>query len=151
VEEEGLGRWLDREGTPAQRTAYVDSRGRQAEFAALVLKYRARLADFYAKPLATGDKREGKRRLFEEMSGEYAALKASWGGFAGFDRLIARGLNNAFLVSIASYTELLPAFRALLAQKKGELPAFYDGVRYLAKLDKPERDARLAALAASGR
>jgi predicted aminopeptidase len=151
VEEEGLGRWLDREGTPAQRTAYVDSRGRQAEFAALVLKYRARLADFYAKPLATGDKREGKRRLFEEMSGEYAALKASWGGFAGFDRLIARGLNNAFLVSIASYTELLPAFRALLAQKKGDLPAFYDGVRDLAKLDKPERDARLAALAASGR
>jgi predicted aminopeptidase len=151
VEEEGLRRWLDREGTPAQRTAYVDSRGRQAEFAALVLKYRARLADFYAKPLATGDKREGKRRLFEEMSGEYAALKASWGGFAGFDRLIARGLNNAFLVSIASYTELLPAFRALLAQKKGDLPAFYDGVRDLAKLDKPERDARLAALAASGR
>jgi predicted aminopeptidase len=151
VEEEGLRRWLDREGTDAQRAAYADSRNRQADFAALVLKYRARLADFYAKPLATDEKREGKRRLFEEMNGEYAALKASWGGFAGFDRLIARGLNNAFLVSIASYTELLPAFRALLAQKKGDLPAFYQAVRDLAKLDKLERDAQLAKLASSSR
>lgn len=149
VEEEGLRRWLDREGTDAQRTAYADSRRRQAEFAALVLKYRARLADFYEKPLASEEKRRGKRRLFEEMSGEYATLKASWGGFAGFDRLIARGLNNAFLVSIASYTELLPAFRSLLAKDKGDLPVFYQAVRELAKLEKPQRDSQLAALAAS--
>ena len=41
---------------------------------------------------------------------------------------------------------LVPAFRALLAQKGDDLPAFYAAVRELAKLDKPERDARLAAL-----
>jgi predicted aminopeptidase len=149
VEEEGLRRWLEREGTPTQRAAYVDSRRRQAEFAALVLRYRTRLAGFYAEPGTTEEKREGKRRLFSEMNDEYAALKASWGGFAGFDRLLARGLNNAFLVSIASYTELLPAFRALLAQEKGDLPAFYRAVRELSKLEKPERNARLARLAAS--
>jgi len=149
VEEEGLRRWLEREGTPAQRAAYVDSRRRQAEFAALVLKYRARLADFYAKPGSTEEKREGKRRLFAEMSDEYGALKVSWGGFTGFDRLLERGLNNAFLVSIASYTELLPAFRALLAQNQGDLPVFYGAVKELAKLEKSERDARLAKLTAN--
>jgi predicted aminopeptidase len=149
VEEEGLRRWLEREGTPAQRSAYVDSRRRQAEFAALVLKYRARLADFYAKPMPVEDMREGKRRVFEEMNVEYAALKGSWGGFTGFDRLLARGLNNAFLVSIASYTELLPAFRALLAQNRGDLPAFYRAVGDLAKLEKQKREERLAKLAAS--
>jgi predicted aminopeptidase len=149
VEEEGLRRWLDREGTPAQRAAYADSRRRQNEFAALVLKYRARLAEFYGRPLPPEEKREGKRRLFGEMTKEYDALKASWGGFAGFDRLLARGLNNAFLVSIASYTELVPAFRALLTRNQGDLPAFYQAVRDLAKLEKAGRDARLAALAAS--
>jgi predicted aminopeptidase len=149
VEEEGLRRWLEREGTPEQRAAYVDSRKRQAQFSALVLRYRTRLAEFYAKPLSPEEKREGKRRLFEEMRGEYAALKASWGGFAGFDRLLARGLNNAFLVSIASYTELLPAFRAMLAQKEGDLPRFYGAVKELAKLEKLERDARLEKLGAS--
>jgi predicted aminopeptidase len=150
VEEEGLRRWLEREGTPALRAAYADSRRRQTEFAALVLNYRALLAEFYAKPLSTDEKREGKQRLFAQMSEDYAALKSSWGGFAGFDRPLSQGLNNAFLVSIASYTELLPAFRALLAQKKGDLPAFYQAVRDLAKVEKPERDARLAALVSSG-
>jgi len=149
VEEEGLRRWLDREGTPALRAAYVDSRKRQAEFASLVLKYRTRLADFYANPLPAEEKRDGKRRLFAEMSEEYGVLKTSWGGYAGFDRLIARGLNNAFLVSISSYTELLPAFRALLAQEKGDLPAFYRAVRDLSTLDKAERDSALSKLAAS--
>ncbi|HUL93848.1 MAG TPA: aminopeptidase [Burkholderiales bacterium] len=149
VEEEGLRRWLEREGTAEQRAAYADSRRRRSEFAALVLKYRARLADFYAQPLSTEEKREGKRRLFAQMEGEYEALKASWRGFTGFDRLLASGVNNAFLVSIASYSELVPAFRALLAQKKGDLPAFYREVGDLAKLEKAERDARLASLIAS--
>jgi predicted aminopeptidase len=149
VEEEGLRRWLEREGTPAQRASYADSRRRRAEFAALVLKYRLQLGDFYAQPLSTEEKRAGKRRVFSQMNDEYAALKASWDGFAGFDRLLARGLNNAFIVSIASYTELVPAFRALLAKNEGNLPAFYQAVRDLAKLEKAERDARLATLAAS--
>jgi predicted aminopeptidase len=149
VEEEGLRRWLEREGTPAQRSAYADSRRRRSEFSALVLKSRVKLADFYARPITAEEKREGKRRLFAEMNDEYGALKASWGGFTGFDRLLARGMNNAFLVSIASYSELVPAFRALLAQKQGDLPAFYQAVRDLARLEKAERDARLAALIAS--
>jgi len=146
VEEEGVRRWLEREGTPAQRTAYEDSRRRRSEFAALVIKYRAQLAEFYASPASIDEKREGKRRLFARMNDEYGALKASWGGFTGFDRLFARGANNAFLASIASYTELAPAFRALLAEKKGDLPAFYQAVRDLAKLEKAERDARLAGV-----
>ena len=48
--------------------------------------------------------------------------------------------------AVASYSELVPAFRALLAQKGGDLPVFYAAVRELAKLDKSERDARLTAL-----
>jgi len=145
VEEEGVRRWLEREGTPAQRAAYEDSWKRRAEFVALASKYRAELAAFYDRPGQPEEKRAGKRRLFVQMQDEYASLKASWGGFAGYDRLFARGANNALLASIASYSELVPAFRALLAQKHDDLPAFYAAVRELAKLDKPERDARLAA------
>jgi predicted aminopeptidase len=33
--------------------------------------------------------------------------------------------NNAFLASYATYTDLLPAFEKLLAEAKGDLPAFY--------------------------
>lgn len=148
VEEEGVRRWLDREGTAAQRAASVESRRRRSEFSAFMLKYRARLADFYARPAVAEEKRAGKMRLFSELQDEYGALKTSWGGFAGYDRLFARGANNALLVSVASYAELVPAFRALLAQKQGDLKAFYEAARDLGRLEKPGRDARLAVLTA---
>lgn len=147
VEEEGLRRWLEREGTPAQRAAYEVSRRRRAQFVALLIRYRTGLAAFYDRPAEPEEKRAGKRRLFSEMQEEYLALKASWGGFGGYDRLFARGANNALLASVASYSELVPAFRALLAEKHDDLPVFYAAVRELAKLDRSERDARLAALA----
>jgi len=146
VEEEGVRRWLEREGTPAQRAAYEASARRRAEFVSLMTRSRAGLAAFYARPLEPEEKRAGKQRLFAALQDEYRSLKASWGGFAGYDRLFARGANNALLASVASYSELVPAFRALLAQKGNDLPGFYAAVRELAKLDKAERDARLAVL-----
>ena len=146
VEDEGVRRWLEREGTPAQRAGYEASGRRRAEFVALMTKSRAELAVIYDRPLEPAEKRAGKRRLFAAMEDEYRSLKASWGGFSGYDRLFARGANNALLASVASYSELVPAFRALFAQKDGDLPGFYAAVRELAKLDKPERAARLAVL-----
>ncbi|HEY6720984.1 MAG TPA: aminopeptidase [Burkholderiales bacterium] len=146
VEEEGVHRWLEREGTPAQRAAYEDSRRRRTEFIALVIRYRRGLAVFYDRPGEPEEKRAGKKRILSEMQEEYLALKTSWDGFAGYDRMFAHGVNNALLASVASYSELVPAFRALLAQKRGDLPVFYAAVRELSKLDGPEREARLAAL-----
>jgi len=147
VEEEGVRRWLALEGTSAQRAGYEDSRRRRAEFIALVLKFRGRLAAFYARPGTDEEKRTGKQRLLAELQEEYGVLKASWGGFAGYDRFLARKANNALLGSVAAYTELVPAFRALLAGRNGDLAEFYGEVKELAKLPKPERDSRLAALA----
>ena len=63
VEEEGVRRWLEREGTPALHAASTEARRRRAQFVALVLRYRARLAAHYAEPLAPEEKRAGKRRL----------------------------------------------------------------------------------------
>jgi predicted aminopeptidase len=147
VEEEGVRRWLGREGTPAQMRAYERMRGIHRDFASFMLKYRGHLAEFYTRPATPEEKRAGKGALFSDMQVEYRALKATWGGFAGYDRLFAAGANNALLASVAAYTELVPAFRALLARKQDDLAAFYAAVRALARLSKPERDAQLAALA----
>ena len=146
VEEEGVRRWLEREGTPAQRAAYQDSRRRRAEFVALVTQYRSRLAAFYDQLAPVEEKRAEKRRLLAQMQDEYRAFKVSWGGFAGYDRMFTREANNALLASIASYTELVPAFRALLEKNQGDLDAFYKAARDLGALEKSGREARLAAL-----
>ena len=149
VEEEGLRRWLARNATPAEREAYAASRERRGEFVRLVLRYRERLAAFYREPLADDAKRAGKRALFAEMTAEYGTLKTeTWGGFAGYDRFFA-GVNNAHVATVATYEQLVPAFRALLAREGGDLPRFYAAVKELAALDKPQRDAALCALAPS--
>lgn len=147
VEEEGVRRWTAAHANPAEREAYAASRARRADFVRLVLGYRDRAAKLYAGPLPDEAKRAGKAKLFAELDADYRELKAKeWGGFAGYDRFFA-GMNNAHLASVATYEELVPAFRALIAREGGDMPRFYAAVKELAKLPKPERDAALAALA----
>jgi predicted aminopeptidase len=144
VEEEGVRRWLDERGTPEQRAAYDTLAARRRQVVALVLKYRDRLDAFYRAAGSVEEKRAGKAKLFEEMQDEYRALKDSWGGFAGFDRLFEHP-NNALLASVAAYTELVPAFRAMLAAEGGDMGRFYAAVKKLAALPADERRARLGA------
>jgi predicted aminopeptidase len=152
VEEEGVRRWLERHGDEASRATYAAMRARRAEFVRLVLDYRARLEAFYREPLTDEAKRAGKARLLAQMEADYRALKAQrWGGWAGYDRWFEKGVNNAQLASVATYEELVPAFRALLAREGGDLGRFYAEVRRLAQLEPGAREAALAALAASSR
>jgi predicted aminopeptidase len=51
--------------------------------------------------------------------------------------------NNAFLVSISVYTQMVPGFERLLAEAGGNLPAFYKRVGELAKVEKPARELAL--------
>ena len=88
----------------------------------------------------------GKARRFAEMEQEYRRLKASWDGFAGYDRWFAGKPNNATLASVALYTELVPAFRVLLERAGGDLPRFYAAAKDLAKLPKEEREARMRSV-----
>jgi predicted aminopeptidase len=148
VEEEGVRRWMARYGDERERTAYAQLRARRAEFVQLVLRYRARLEDFYGQSLPVEEKRAGKARLFAELAADYRALKAErWGGWSGYDRWFGQGMNNAQIASVATYEELVPAFRALLAREGGDMARFYGAVKQLAGLDKSEREAELAALA----
>jgi predicted aminopeptidase len=119
------------------------------EFLALVVKYRAELEQYYRQALPPQEMRLGKARLLAQMREAYRQLKASWGGFAGYDRWFAERPNNATLVSVALYTELVPALRALLAREGGDLPRFYAAAKDLAKLPKEERAARLSATSPS--
>ena len=146
VDHAGVERWLAQNGNASQRAAYTRLQGMRREFLALLRKYRSILEQYYREDLPLEQKRLGKARRFADMEEEYRQLKASWGGFAGYDRWFAGKPNNATLASVALYTELVPAFRALLAREGGDLPRFYAAVKALAKLPKEERDARLRSV-----
>jgi predicted aminopeptidase len=146
VEQAGVARWLAQSGNESERAAYARLQQRRREFVALIIKYQAILRQYYRQDLPPEQKRLGKAQRYAEMQEEYRRLKASWGGYAGYDRWFGGKLNNATLASVSLYTELVPAFTALLAQEGGDLPRFYAAVKQLAKLPKDERDARLRSL-----
>ncbi len=152
VERAGVQRWLAAHGDDAQRRAYADYERRRADFIALLVAHRAKLVDAFADDAPADVKRQRKRAVFDALQTAYRALRdGRWGGFAGYDRFFAQGLNNAHLAAVGAYNDRVPAFEALLAQQGGDLGRFYAAVRLLADMPRAERDAALDALAAAAR
>ena len=143
VQLEGVSRWLAKYGTDEQRAASVTAQRRKEDFALLVMKYRSRLDELYRLDISDTQKRENKRQIFSELRQEYTQLKNAWGGFSVYDYWLPPEANNAYLASVAAYTQLVPAFQALLAKNDGDLAKFYQAVKEIAKLPKAERLARL--------
>ena len=147
VEEVGVARWLAARADPGVERAYREHSQRRREFVALLRRGKDRLQALYDSALDDEAKAAGKQRELEALRTEYAALKASWGGFAGYDRFFAQGPSNPQLAAVGAYNDRVPAFRALLVREDGDLPRFYAAARKLAALPRAEREARLAALA----
>ncbi|HEX8614368.1 MAG TPA: aminopeptidase [Telluria sp.] len=146
VEEAGVERWLSGYGNETMRENYLKISARKKQFISLLLGCRDALEKAYTSKASVPEKRATKARLFQKLQDDYQVLKASWGGYAGYDRFFAEPLSNAHLASIATYNDFIPAFRALLAREK-TFPRFYAAAKVLAELDRDERHRRLKALA----
>jgi predicted aminopeptidase len=151
VERLGSQHWLDSEalkGNEKARQDYARFDGRRRQFRALALATRLELAAIYdRKPATEADKAAqaaSKAQAFARFREDYAALKASWGGFAGYDPWVARA-NNAAFGAQAAYDELVPGFEALFEHEGRDWQRFYDAVKGLARLPRDERRKALDA------
>ena len=142
VEVAGVRKWLVMRGRPQDVEAYEASRRRQVEFVKLLLGTRAELSALYASGLPPPEMRIAKDRVFGRLKYDYTGLRASWGGYAGYDAWFARPLDNARLASVATYHDCVPGLERELADA-GSLPAFYARAEELAKRSVAERRAEL--------
>ena len=153
VEEEGVRRWFASQGgdAGAAALAYRQSVDRKRAFVALLTRHRLALQAAYERSGSADAKRVAKRDAFAALHADYEAMKVDPASalhrFAGYDRYFAQALNNANLAAVATYNRRVPAFAKLLADQRGDLPAFYRAVAALSKLPVGERDARLDELA----
>ena len=149
VEQIGVERWLaayeQRTGDLKVRSGYQVFAERRREFIALLRRHRAQLAQVYDSDTPDADKRMRKAEVLAALQREYRELRASWGGFAGYDRWFAGGVTNAHLGAVVEYHELVPGFLRLLAAQGDSLPRFYAAVRELAELPRAQRDELLGA------
>ncbi len=148
VEQEGVRRWLARGGDAQQYAAFARVQRIRADFARLVRKHREQLAALYRTRLAPEPMRARKHEILRAFEDEYRTMKQqAWGGYAGYDQWFGAKPNNAQIVSVAIYTQLVPAFQALLARENEDLPRFYAAVKALAAQARDDRDAELRSLA----
>ena len=149
VEREGVARWLAAQGQPQEMALYETESRRAKELVALVGRQRQRLEALYAGSDSEQVKATAKAGIIKDLRADYAELKKSWGGYAGYDVWMAGPLNNAQLASLAIYEDLTPAFTRLLADLDGDLPAFYERCAKIGEL--PSQQARHQALAQTER
>jgi len=139
VEQEGLRRWLAARNTPDAFKDYETDDQRRQKFIQLIITCRERLEALYAKDLPATQKRHSKSLIFEKLTQEYRLLKQQWGGYSGYDAWFEHQLNNAQLITVSIYYDLVPAFLNLLRTGGNDLPAFYSKIRELARKSKTER------------
>jgi predicted aminopeptidase len=110
----------------------------------LLVATRSRLDAVYAAPSSDVERRDRKAAVLAAARACYAEQRERLGN-GRYDALMA-GLNNASLLAIATYEDLVPAFARLFSALGGDWRAFHASVAALADLPEEERTARLAAL-----
>ncbi len=142
VEEILLERWLKQQGDAEAYAALLEQNARQNRVTELVLQYREKLRVAYAGENAVTE----KPRLFKEMAEEYQALKSDGQGTRFYDWWFSRPLDNADLLTISTYHQLVPDFLRLFEQHDRDLTAFIAAMK---SLEKKARDKRRQVLTES--
>lgn len=146
VEETGLERWLQRNGSSKDLANWRAQRTRYQDFVQLLLATRERLRNLYASRLPVAEMRWRKQEEFGLMKFEYTRLRSRWSGYSGYDRWFDGALNNANLVSAATYHGCTPGLKRLLESVGGDLPRFYADVKKVAAGSRQERQRLCAAV-----
>jgi predicted aminopeptidase len=147
VERLGAAQWLAAHASPQARRAYAVLDERRRTFRALTWETRQALDAVYSDKksrLTLSDKQFDAIKLgvMSRFHQQYGALRASWGGFAGYDRWVGQA-NNASFAAQAAYDEWVPGFERLFDENDRDWPRFYDAVRALAQAAPDVRRARL--------
>jgi predicted aminopeptidase len=146
VEREGLRRWFLSNESQELWQECLKREKMAAEFQAFLSSIRTELQSVYLADLAVAEKRQAKNQVIARGYERYARLQEEWGGYAGYDQWMEKGINNARLSSVAAYHDLVPAFEALLQSVDYDLPTFYAEVRKLGAMPKDKRHVKLQAL-----
>ena len=147
VGQEGAHRWLRAKGDRDLLDKYDSSIERDRQFVRLVMGTRERLQKLYGDARTSGAKPDemarDKKRVFDDLLREYEELKASWGGYSGYDNWFAHDLNNAKLNTVANYYDYVPGFQRLLEENGGDMEKFHRAAGQLAKEPRDERHRKL--------
>lgn len=143
VAQEGVRRWFLHNGNTGAYERYLESQQRRDEFNTLLKNTRIKLQELYMQSKEAGLMRREKQTVFLQLKNDYAELKQNWDNDNRYDSWMAQSLNNAHLALVATYHELVPAFKSHLQNTGGDLQLFYIQMEQLSRLPITERHEML--------
>lgn len=147
VEELGVERWLAQYGTTEEIIKHQRARQQHKAFVELVLATRSQLQQLYQQSGSPEQLTAAKINTFNTLRTRYTVLKKQlWPSYSGYDEWFVQDLNNAKLLSVATYHDWVPAFQKLLAQLGGNWSQFYQQVAQLGQLPIEQRQTYLRQL-----
>jgi predicted aminopeptidase len=129
VGEQGALLWLQKTQRNMLLNSYKARLLVQLDFINLVVNTKNELESLYKSSLPDKIKRQKKQMIFELMRSEYEELKTiKWNGKAWYKHWFAKPLNNARLVSVVTYYDLVPSFVKLFEACDKDFSRFYKQV-----------------------
>ena len=98
----------------------------------------------YTSEIGDAEKRSRKEQIIERLRSCYTVRRSNLGG-GRYDKVMEQ-LNNAYLVSLGTYDDGVPAFARLFTQVGGNWEDFYREVETLAEMEPGRRQLRLNEL-----
>ncbi len=147
VQQAGVEAWLQEQGRGDQLERYRQRLRNRGKVMALIQAARDDLRRIYRSEYTDAEKRARKQARLEQLQQEYRRLAAGFAVRDGFARWMAGDLNNAKLLSVATYHDATPGFLALLERTGGDFAAFHRAVARVGDLEPAERKACLTSLA----
>jgi predicted aminopeptidase len=136
--------WIEQRQGSAGVAAYVQRQKEWRSMISLLLSTRSALSHVYETDLDDAIRYREKAAVLDRATACYQLYRDRLGA-GRFDAVMAR-VNNAYLVSLATYQDNVPAFARMFAQLDGNWQAFYAAVAELGRLPGEARSARLKEL-----
>ena len=143
VEQEGIRKWLARKGKNDKYQEYLRDKHRDSQWNQLLQDTRKQLKEIYKTKGNNEEKRLAKQQVFSDLQKKYQQLKKSWNGYNVYDKWMNQDLNNAHLLLVATYHDLVPTFKAILKNENYDMKKFYVAVEKYGQLDKEKRNEQL--------
>ncbi len=134
VGEQGAIRWMQLTNRTEMLEEYRQRLSVRDDFIVLINTAKERLQEIYESESSLAEKKQKKQMVFEQMRQEHQRLIVDkWGGKKWYSRWFSEPINNARLVSIATYRDLVPEFLLLFNRCENNFPRFYEKVRQISE------------------
>lgn len=148
VEELGVEAWLAQAGHEELKLQYRVFDERRTAFRELLARARVDLELIFENSDALSRQQVLvlKKERLDQLLLDYANLKTSWSGWAGYDRFMSEDLNNAKLGVSGLYTQHVASFKALFSMCGENFKRFYKATEILGDHPFEQREVLLNEL-----